>query len=917
MKPIRTFTVIPSLPAPLGRMRELAYNLRWAWNHDTIELFRRLDSDLWEATGHNPVLMLGTIDQAQLEAAAADEGFLAHLERVSRDFDAYTSARPVLSSVEGLSTGLAGESTWFRRAHGATEGPLVAYFSAEFGLTECLSIFAGGLGVLAGDHLKSASDLGLPLVGVGLLYQQGYFRQYLNEAGWQQEAYEDNDFHNLPLTLERQLDGTPLTVEVPYPGRQVIAQVWRAQVGRVPLYLLDTNIPANRPGDRDITDQLYGGDLEMRIQQEIMLGIGGYRALEALGVEPTVYHMNEGHSAFLALERVRRIMDTHSLSFAEAREAASAGLVFTTHTPVPAGQDYFPPNMMDRYFGDYTRSPSGRASGRGLGLSRREFLALGRRNPADDGEPFCMTILALRLAAHSNGVSRLHGQVSRRMWQGLWRGVPEDEIPIEHVSNGVHFRSWISHEMDQLYDRYLGPRWREEPADRWHGQETGHSVWQRAEHIPAGELWRTHERRRERLVAFVRRRLRAQLERRGVPQAEIEAATEALDPEALTIGFARRFAPYKRATLLLRDPERLARILNDPDRPVQIIFAGKAHPRDDAGKELIRQIAGLARQEAFRRRLVFLEDYDMAVARYLVQGADVWLNTPRRPREASGTSGMKAAANGVLNLSTLDGWWDEAWDFGFRNADFRFGQTPQSEIRNSKFEIPFGWAIGRGETYDAPDYQDQVEAAALYDLLEQDVVPTFYDRGADGLPRRWITRMKASIGTLCYFFNTHRMVREYTERFYLPAAARYRRLTADEMAGAKALAAWKARVQENWPQVRVEAVETKPLTELQVGGAVHARARVHLGDLAPDDVTVELYLGRVDADGEIVEAEATPMQPIGPDEEGGHLFEVSAVPCRKSGLHGYTVRVLPHHPDLTTLFLPGLILWAGPNVKVR
>jgi len=860
MKPIRTFTVIPSLPAPLERLRDLAYNLRWAWNHETIELFRRLDDDLWEASGHNPVLMLGAIDQTRLEATAADEGFLAHLRRVSQGVDAYLTA----------------ESTWFGRAHGDAKDPLVAYFSAEFGLTECLSIFAGGLGVLSGDHVKSSSDLGVPLVGVGLLYQQGYFEQYLNEAGWQQEAYEDNDFHNLPLTLEHQADGTPLTIEVPYPGRRIVAQVWRAQVGRVPVYLLDTNVPANRPADRDITDQLYGGDLEMRIQQEIMLGIGGYQALEALGLAPTVYHMNEGHSAFLALERARRLMEAHGLSFAEAREAASAGLVFTTHTPVAAGHDYFPPDLMDRYFGDYART---------LGLSRRDFLALGRQNPDNGGESFCMTILALRMAAHSNGVSRLHGQISRRMWRGIWPGVPEDEIPIGHVTNGVHFRSWISHEMDQLYDRYLGPRWREEPADQ--------DIWQRAEHIPAEELWRTHERRRERLVTFTRRRLRAQLERRGAPQAEIEAADEVLNSEALTIGFARRFATYKRAALLLRDPDRLARILNDPDRPAQIIFAGKAHPKDDAGKELIRQVVSLARQDRFRRRVVFLEDYDMAIARYLVQGADVWLNTPRRPREASGTSGMKAVANGVLNLSTLDGWWDEA------------------------FQPEVGWAIGRGEAYDDPNYQDQVEAEALYDLLERDVVPTFYDRGADGLPRRWIARMKASIGRLCHFFNTHRMVREYTERFYLPAASRYEQLTDKGMDRAKALAAWKARVQENWAQVSIEALDAEPLTELRVGGAVRAQARVHLGKLTPDDVTVEIYLGRVDADGNIVEAEATPMQPVGPATEGSYLFEASAVPCRRSGLHGYSVRVLPRHPDLTSPFLPGLITWATPNGKAE
>jgi starch phosphorylase len=853
MKPIHTFNIVPSLPAPLEPLRKLAYNLRWAWSHETIELFRRLDSDLWETTEHNPVLMLGTIDQEQLVAAASDVGFLAHLERVSQNLEAYINT----------------QSDWFSRTHGAMDGPLVAYFSAEFGMTECMSIFAGGLGVLAGDHLKSASDLGVPLIGVGLLYQQGYLRQYLNEAGWQQEVYEDNDFHNLPLTLERRTDGTPLSVEVAYPGRGVTAQVWRVQVGRVSLYLLDTNIPANGPDDRDITHKLYGGGLEMRIEQEMMLGIGGYRALEALGLQPTVYHINEGHAAFLALERVRRLMQTHALSFAETREAASAGAVFTTHTPVEAGHDYFPPELMERYFANYVRD---------LGLSFQEFLALGRQNPADSSESFCMTVLALRMAARSNGVARLHGQVSRRMWQGLWPEVPEDEIPIVHITNGVHFPSWISRDMKELYDRYLGPRWREEPADQ--------SVWQRTERISAEELWRTHERRRERLVSFARRRLRAQMDRRGASQTQIEAADEVLNPEALTIGFARRFAPYKRATLLLRDPDRLERILTDPDRPVQVIFGGKAHPRNDPGKELIRQIVDVARQERFRRHMVFLEDYDMSVARYLVQGADVWLNTPLRPREASGTSGMKATANGVLNLSVLDGWWDEAY---------------QPEV---------GWAIGRGEMYDDREYQDQVEAEALYDLLEREVVPLFYDRGVNGLPRRWIGHMKASIGTLSCYFNTHRMVQEYTEHFYLPSAQRYWQLSADDMARAKALAAWKTRVLGGWSQVRVERVETERFTELQVGDKFHAKARVHLGSLTPDDVRVELYLGRVDAGGELVGAKATAMHPVGQGKVGSYFFEASDVTCSASGQHGYTVRVLPHHPDLTTPFLPELIVWA-------
>ena len=642
------------------------------------------------------------------------------------------------------------------------------------------------------------------------------------------------------------------------------------------LYLLDTNVEPNLLADRDISDQLYGGDSEMRIRQEILLGIGGYRALERLGIEPSVYHMNEGHSAFLALERVRWLMERHGLSFREARLAASAGLVFTTHTPVAAGHDYFHPDLMRHYFADYARS---------LGIPIEEFLALGRRNPADAAESFCMTVLALRLASFSNGVSKLHGDVSRRMWECLWPGVPRDEVPIGHITNGVHFRSWISYEMNQLYDRYLGPKWRQEPAEQ--------PLWQRVESIPAEELWRTHERRRERLVAFARRRLRAQLQRRAVSQSEIDAADEVLDPEALTIGFARRFATYKRATLLLRDADRLGRILNDSQHPVQIIFAGKAHPRDEAGKELIRQIVNLARRPEFRRRIVFLEDYDMAVARYLVQGVDVWLNTPQRPLEASGTSGMKALANGALNMSTLDGWWDEAWRM----------PRPLGES--------VGWAIGTGQ--DGPDL-DQRESEALYDLLERDVVPTYYERRAGGLPRRWIARMKASIASLCHFFNTHRMVQNYTETFYLPAHGRFRLLTAGNAERARALAAWMTRIEKGWSRVSVEVLSRPSDEQMQVGSRVLARARVLLGDLSPDDVLVELYVGRVNADGEIIEAETAPLQLSGGDGTG-YLYETQAAVCCKSGLHGYTVRAVPYHPDLATGFLPGLIAWGVTDAR--
>ena len=858
MKPIHRYLVIPSLPPVLEPLRKIAYNLRWSWDHDTIELFRRLDRDLWESSVHNPVRMLGEVSQATLEQAAHNQAFLAHMKRVAAELDQY----------------LNDPNSWYRRTLAQFTDCTVAYFSAEFGLTECLSIFAGGLGILAGDHLKSASDLGLNLTGVGLLYQQGYFRQYLNEAGWQQERYIDNDFQNLPLIPVRRPDGAQLRVSVDLAGRAVHAQIWRVDVGRVALYLLDTNIPDNeRAEERDITDQLYGGDQEMRLKQEILLGIGGYRALEALGLKPVVYHMNEGHSAFLSLEHTRRLMETYQLNFEEARLLAQSSLVFTGHTPVMAGHDFFAPELMDRYFASYYPS---------LGLSRQEFLALGRQNPGDEREPFCMTVLALRMSAFRNGVSKLHGEVSRRMWQGLWPKVPLNEIPIGHVTNGVHFRSWISYEMNQLYDRYLGPEWREEPFHE--------GLWARAESIPPEELWRTHERRRERLVAFARRRLAEQLKARGAGPAEIASAAEALDPDALTIGFARRFAAYKRATLLLRDPARLARLLNQPGRPVQVIFAGKAHPRDEQGKELIRQIVALARSSEFRRRIVFLEEYDLAVARYLVQGCDVWLNNPRRPMEASGTSGMKAAANGALNLSTLDGWWDEAW------SDCRTSQA--------------GWAIGRGEVYASADEQDAVEAEALYDLLEREVIPAFYDRGPDRLPRGWIARMTTSLSCLCPKYNTHRMVRQYTEDFYVIAYDRFLALAADNAARARSLAAWLSRLRQAWSEVRVESIENHTPDTLTVGQAAKARIRVRLGQLDPQDVIVELYEGRVDPEGEIVDAVPVAMEPVQPAGPGVHIYEAASRPAAASGLRGFTVRVLPYHPDLPDPLFPGLIVWA-------
>ncbi len=853
MHPVRSFTIHPNLPPKLERLQELAYNLWWAWNMDGIDLFRRLDSKLWETTSRNPVLMLGTIEQKRLEKAAQDDAFLAHMERVLDHFDAYMQS----------------QSTWYHKQYDAHQKPIYAYFSTEFGLTDCIPNYSGGLGVLSGDHTKSASDLGLPLVGVGLLYQKGYFRQYLSADGWQQEEYPINDFYTMPLHLQRDPDGEPMIIHVSYPGHDVQAQIWQAQVGRVPLCLLDTNLDTNAPVDRDITDQLYGGDVETRIRQELLLGIGGFRALMAMGISPTVCHMNEGHSAFLALERIRMLREEHDLSFNQAREAAAAGNVFTTHTPVPAGIDLFPIHLIDKYFGDYHAQ---------LGISRDEFLALGRVNPSDPNEPFSMAVLALKLSAEANGVSKLHGVVARRMWQPVWPNVPEDEVPIQSVTNGVHFPSWTSHDMGDLLDRYLGPAWRKNPSDP--------DVWQRVDEIPDAEIWRTHERRRERLIAFARKRLRVQLENRGAPPSAVETAKDALDPKALTIGFGRRFATYKRATLILRDAERLAAILTDEERPVQIIFSGKAHPADHPGKELIRQIIYMTRQDTFRRHIVFIENYDMWTARYLLQGVDLWLNTPRRFREASGTSGMKATVNGAINMSILDGWWDEAY---------------QPDV---------GWAIGRGEVYDDHTHQDTIESHAIYDLLEKEVVPFFYERGPDGLPRKWIARMKAAMKAICPYFNTARMVGEYAEQLYHPAAQRYERLTRDDMARAKALAAWKETLYQHWPQVQVLDVETNAPDEIKVGCNLEVQALIHLGELKPEDVTVELYHGPLNTESEITPGTATVMEYVETKENGEYTF-AGAIPCQLSGRYGYTLRVLPHHEDLSSPYEPRLISWAS------
>jgi starch phosphorylase len=857
---IRTYTVLPHLPTRLQALQKLAYNMWWCWNHEAISLFRRIDVDLWDAIDHSPVKLLGALDQARVDQLLHDDGFLAQLDRVEETFDNYMSA-----------------STWYQDTYvgahrNGAAGPgvagelRIAYFSAEFGIHESVPVYSGGLGVLSGDHLKSASDLGLPLAGIGLMYREGYFRQYLTVDGWQQERYPENDFFNLPLVPETREDGSPLLIGVTFPGREVWARVWRIQVGRVPLYLLDTNIPQNTPEDRTITARLYGGDADMRIRQEMILGIGGVRALAAMGKPPTVCHMNEGHSAFCGIERIRTLMEHTGMDFASAREAVAAGTVFTTHTPVPAGNDVFAPHIIEHYLGWYFQQ---------LKIDKSELIALGRQSPYDANEPFGMTVLAIRLANVTNGVSKLHGSVSRRMWKNIWPELPESEAPITAITNGIHTQSWISPDMMQLYERYMGIAWDGRPIDP--------AVWRRVENIPDAELWRTHERRRERLTAFCRMRLKQQLKNRGALPAEIARADEVLDPDALTLGFARRFATYKRGTLIFRNLDRLSAILNNKDRPVQVVFAGKAHPKDHGGKELIAEILQFARRSEFRRRIVFLEDYDMNVARYMLQGVDVWLNNPRRPLEASGTSGMKVCPNGGLNLSIPDGWWVEGYD----------GEN--------------GWAIGAGEEYTDLTYQDDVESRSIYDLLEQEIVPLFYTRTSDGLPRGWLKRMKRSMLTLCPVFNTSRMVSEYLTTCYLPSAERFLTLTADNLKRAHSLADWRRALVRGWGQVKVENVEVHGADPMHVGGELQVKAKINLGRFTPNDVEVQLFHGLLDSLGNIPRPQTIPMSSDG--SAGSSYSFTGAIPCRSSGQHGFAVRVLPRHTDLGSPFEPGLVCW--------
>jgi starch phosphorylase len=851
MKALRSFTVRPSLPRELAALEDLAMNLRWSWDAQTRDLFRWVDPDAWDASAHDPVGLLGLVSRERLRELVDDPGFMRFLGEVREELQRY------LEGERWFQLRAADQATTAGDQHSPLR--LVAYFSPEFGIAEALPQYSGGLGVLAGDHLKAASDLGVPLVGVGLFYRHGYFRQSLNTDGWQQERYPDLDPHAMALTL---CEGVRITVDLA--GLPLAAQVWRADVGRVPLYLLDTDVDENSDDMRAVTDRLYGGDTEHRLRQEILLGIGGVRALDALGVNAQVFHTNEGHAGFLGLERVRKLM-ADGLGLAEAVEAVRSACIFTTHTPVPAGIDKFPRELMEKYFSAWCAE---------AGVTVDDLMALGHRPGDAPDDRFNMAVMGLRLAGRSNAVSRLHGDVSRQMFADLWTDVPTPETPISSVTNGVHAPTWTSPEMADLLTRYVMPEWGEADADRW----------ARIADARDDEIWRAREQGRERLVAFVRRRIRNAALARGLSASDVVWADEVLDQKALTIGFARRFATYKRATMLLSQPERLKALLLSPDRPVQLVFAGKAHPADEAGKEMIRQIVAFAADPDVRHRFVFVDDYDIAVARVLYQGCDVWLNNPRRPQEACGTSGMKAALNGGLNLSILDGWWNELFN----------GEN--------------GWAISSAEHVEDLERRDAVEANSLFELLERQIVPLFYERWEGPVPRRWVRRVGRSLSSLGPQVIAARMLREYVEQLYEPTAERANALSADGHRRAQTLAGWKSRVASAWHGVHVDRVETEAgVTEM--GAERNVEAVVALGELAPGDVEVQLIHGLVGQNDEISEATVVTMSDAGPADDH-HARYRGTFTCSTAGRYGFTVRIVPAHPDLVTPAELGRITWA-------
>ena len=852
----RNFSVAVPLPEPLGRLREIAYDLTWTWTPEIEELFARLDPRLWVDLGRNPVELLERVREDRLAEMAENETYLRLYRRVLTLLDDIGADNGSFGDDDALIT---------------AKTP-VAYFSTEYGLHESLPIYSGGLGVLSGDHLKSSANLHFPLVGVGLLYKNGYFSQMLDGEGNQTALYPDNDFSRMPVSICAN-GGRPdeaLKIHVDLPGRKLYAQAWHVTVGTVKLYLLDTAIPENNSQDMAITSRLYGADQRLRIEQEIMLGIGGVRLLEKLGIRPAVFHLNEGHSAFLLLERIRGLMEKKGLTFHEAREVVRASSIFTTHSPVEAANERFEESLMKNYFSEYAEE---------LGISWDTFWQLGRDEPGS-GKPFFMPVLAFNLCCASNAVSELHGQVARKMWKKVWSGFDEDEVPVKAVTNGVHMQSWVAPAMKECYERYLG-------ID-WYSGDFETLGWERVDEIPDKVLWQTHVDLKTKMIDYVKGSLTAQSERQGIPRSLVRRKTESLDPGALIIGFARRFATYKRALMLFEDCERLSRLLNDNGRTVQVIFAGKAHPNDEAGKELLKQLFAYTWDERFIDNIFFIENYNLGMARSLVQGVDVWLNNPLRPREASGTSGMKVVVNGGLNLSILDGWWDEAY-----NGDN-------------------GWAFGDGREYSNVDTQNTADSDSFYDVLESSVLPCFFDTNGGGYPEKWLAMMKSSIKSLVPRFNTHRMVKQYYETMYLPAARRAAVLKARGYERARALAGWKQKISSRFSRDHIRWYKVRGFTgdRLDVGGSFQVEAGIDLGRLSEEEVRVELVIMESGERGVLRKSAVLGMSRTGVDADDGTLIYSGEYRAEKSGTFVYGIRIMPTHPDLFSYQEPGLVHWA-------
>ena len=845
-------TVNPQLPKRINRLSEIANNLWWSWNTDFLKIFKEIDIDLWERVDKNPVKFLKLVSQEKLEQASINQQVLKQYDKIVNDFDGYMNSK----------------NTWFSKKYPNNKNDIIAYFSAEYGLDETIPIYSGGLGILSGDHLKSASDLGIPLVAVGLLYKNGYFHQKIDGYGNQQSIYKDIDLMNLPINPVKDEKGEELKVLLKLPGKNLYLKVWKINVGRITLYLLDSDIPENTDEDyRNITLRLYGGDQEMRIKQEIVLGMGGVNLLRTLGLDPNIYHMNEGHSSFLLLEVIKNIIKEKKVSFDIARDITSAKTVFTTHTPVPAGNDIFPMELVEKYFKGYWTK---------LGIDKDTFLHLGTKPNDTLDTGFNMGILALKIAGKKNGVSKLHGAVSRELFGDVWPAIAANESPITYVTNGIHTCTWLAPNLKELYNKYLIPYWQ----DNIQIQET----WKKIDNIPNERLWEEHQARKNKLLKLVKENVTNNMKENGISYEEINEITSKLNPNALTIGFARRFATYKRATLIFRDLERITQILNNSEKPVQLIFAGKAHPADKEGQELIKYIKEISMKPQFKGKIFVLENYNIGIARYLVSGVDVWLNNPRRPMEASGTSGQKASVNGVINFSVLDGWWAEGYD-----------------SKN-------GWTIGTNDEYSSYDIQDDADSNSMYTTLENKIIPTYYDKASNGISEKWVRIMKNSIISTGGRYSTSRMLCDYTDRLYMPLIDVYKKYYSD-LSEVANLNEWKTKMQINWEKIKIEQLNNMDNISIDAGNKIEVTCKVILPDISADNITVETYAGRITDKGTIENITIMPMDLIEKNEEKREYIYKAKLELTTGGNYGYTFRVMPKHNMILDPENLNLIKW--------